>query len=308
MTVFLHAPCYVLGEIAAGYASIPGLQARARELGLQPRAELWGWGQIHRTERDLEDLAIETGKSTLDAAGLEPSRVDLLMLCSTQFPGDGTTHGRFVETIMTGLGVCSASYLGLTLNRCTNLLAALRTGEALVASGRYRKILVVSADQETDETARLQGFALFSDGAASCLLSDEGAGGYQVLGSASAHDIGALDWSNEISADLSCQVNDRLLGPLGLAVSDVSALMHPNIFKPLMVMKERMAGFTPAQLFTANIARVGHCFAADPLINLVDRTAAGHVPDGGLVMLAGSVPGSRIAVLLRSMPQASDEG
>jgi 3-oxoacyl-[acyl-carrier-protein] synthase III len=302
MAVFLHGPCYVLGEIETGYGSIPGLEARARELGLQPRAELWGWGQVHRTERGLEELAIETGKSTLHAAGREPSRVDLLLLCSTQFPGDGTTHGRFVETIMAGLGLSSACYIGLTLNRCTNLLAALRTGEALVASGRYRNILVVSADREPNETARLQGFALFSDGAASCLLSDEGPGGYQVLGSASAQDVAALDWSNEISADLARQVNGRLLGPHGLAVGDVAALMHPNIFKPLLVMKERMAGFAPAQLFTANIARVGHCFAADPLINLVDRTAVGHVPDGGIVMLAGSVPGSRIGVLLRSMP------
>jgi 3-oxoacyl-[acyl-carrier-protein] synthase-3 len=302
MAVFLQAPCYVLGEIETGYESIPGLQARARELGLQPRAELWGWGRIHRTERGLEALAIESGKSTLQTAGLEPSRVDLLVLCSTQFPGDGTTHGRFVETVMAGLGLCSASYIGLTLNRCTNLLAALRTGEALVASGRYHRILVVSADLEKDETSRLQGFALFSDGAASCLLSDEGAWGYQVLGSASAQDISMLDWSNEIRTDLSCQVNDRLLGPHGLVAGDVSALMHPNIFKPLVVMKERLAGFAPAQLFTANISRVGHCFAADPLINLVDRVAVGHVPDGGIAMLAASVPGSRIGVLLRSMP------
>jgi 3-oxoacyl-[acyl-carrier-protein] synthase III len=302
MAVFLQAPCYVLGEIEAGHESIPGLPERARELALQPRGELWGWGRIHRTERGLEAMAIDAGKSTLQASGLDPSQVDLLVLCSTQFPCDGTTHGSFVETIMTGLGLCSASFMGLTLNRCTNLLAALRTGEALVASGRHRKILLISTDMERDETSRLQGFALFSDGAASCLLSDEGDSGYQVLGSASAQDISTLDWSNEISSDLSRQVNDRLLGPHGLAVGDLSALMHHNIFKPLVVMKERQAGFRPDQLFTGNITRVGHCFAADSLINLVDRVAAGHVPDGGVVMLAGSVPGSRIGVLLRSMP------
>ena len=302
MAVLLHAPRYVLGEIEAGHETIPGLEARACELGLQLSADLWGWGRIHRTERGLEALAVEAGNATLLAAGLEPSQVDLLMLCSTQFPGDGMTHGGFVETIMARLGLSRASYLGLTLNRCTNLLAALRAGEALVSSGQYRRVLVVSTDKAADETSRLQGFAMFSDGAASCLLSDERVAGYEVLGSATAQEISALDWSNEISADLSCQVNDRLLGPHGLGVGDVSALMHPNIFKPLVVMKERMAGFTQAQLFTANISRVGHCFAADPLINLVDRMAAGHVPDGGIVMLAASVPGSRIGVLLRSMP------
>jgi 3-oxoacyl-[acyl-carrier-protein] synthase-3 len=44
---------------------------------------------------------------------------------------------------------------------------------------------------------------------------------------------------------------------------------------------------------------VGHCFAADPLINLVDRDAQGELRDGAHYLLAASVPGSRIGVLLR---------
>ena len=47
------------------------------------------------------------------------------------------------------------------------------------------------------------------------------------------------------------------------------------------------------------IPRLGHCFAADPLINLVDRMARGDVAPGRYTMLAGSVPGSRIGALLR---------
>ena len=93
--------------------------------------------------------------------------------------------------------------------------------------------------------------------------------------------------------------NDKLLAPAGMKLGDVAALMHNNLFKPLIVMKERQAGFSPAQLYLGNITRIGHCFAADPLINLADREELGHVGAGGYCLLASSVPGSRIGALLQ---------
>jgi 3-oxoacyl-[acyl-carrier-protein] synthase-3 len=63
-------------------------------------------------------------------------------------------------------------------------------------------------------------------------------------------------------------------------------------------MKERQAGFSREQLYLDNIPRLGHCFAADPLINLVDRTERGDVRPGRYCLLAASVPGSRLGALL----------
>jgi len=298
----MKAPRYVLGEIEVDHAEIVDLRARAREFGMQPEPELWGWGTIRRTERTLEELAIESGSATLRDAGVDRSSIDALVLCSTRFPGGAENHGGFVETIATGLGLDDVAFTGITLNRCTNLLAALQMTEALVASGRRRGVLVVTTDRIVDERTRMEPFALFSDGAASCVVTAErGAGdGYELVSCADAQDTSALDWSHEISPALSRRVNDALLGSLAMTAQDVCGLMHPNLFKPLIVMKERQAGFAAAQMYTANIARFGHCFAADPLINLIDRRAAGEFPDGGYHMLAASVPGSRMAVLLRT--------
>jgi 3-oxoacyl-[acyl-carrier-protein] synthase-3 len=108
-----------------------------------------------------------------------------------------------------------------------------------------------------------------------------------------------MERTSQISSDLAREVNDRLLAPPGLKVGDVTALLHPNLFKPLLVMKERQAGFHPDQLYLDNIPRIGHCFAADPLINLADRAALGHIGEGHYCLLAASVPGSRIGVLLK---------
>src|SRR5436305_11815210 len=112
---YLTAPRYVLGEIETDHGDIPGFAARARDQGMQPQPELWGWGTVRRTERSLEELVVEVGKPVVGSAD-----VDLVILCSTRFPGDAWTHGGFVETVMTGLGL-DCAFFGLTLNRCTNL-------------------------------------------------------------------------------------------------------------------------------------------------------------------------------------------
>ncbi|UKY48715.1 3-oxoacyl-ACP synthase [Streptomyces inhibens] len=284
---YLTAPGYLLGEIEQDHHEIPGFTARAREYGMQPDARLWGWGKVRRTEKPLEELVIETGKTVIGSAD-----VDFLVLCSTRFPGDAHTHGGFMETIMSGLGL-DCAFLGLTLNRCTNLVTGLGVAEAFVRTGRYRNVLVITADRCATESERMENFALFSDGAAGCLVTAR-PGDYEILGSAGAQDIPTLDWGNEISADLSRQVNDILLTPHGLTPGDLAGVLHSNLYTPIVVMKERLAGFTLAQLDTANTARTGHCFAADPLINLVDR----RTEPGGYYLLAASVPGSRAAMLL----------
>lgn len=124
---------------------------------------------------------------------------------------------------------------------------------------------------------------------------------YRIVSCATAQDTKTLEWANEISSDLARRANEKLLEPLGMKLGDVAGLMHANLYKPLVVMKERQAGFSAGQLYLDNITRVGHCYAADPLINLVDRAESGQVQADRHYMLAASVPGQRIGVLLRRL-------
>ncbi len=289
---------------------VEDLADRAREFGMPPQAALWGWGTVRRTAETLQGLAVRAGLETLRASGTDPSDVDCLVLCSTRFPGGPRTHGRFVQEILDGLGLENAAFTGVTLNRCTNLLAGLRLAQALVAAGQHRTVLVVTTDRVTDESRRLEKFALFSDGAASALVSAEplGPDAYEMVAGASAQDRRELEWTNEVSSVLSRTVNERILHAAEMKIGDIDAVLHLNLFKPLVVLKERQAGFTKDQLWLDNIPRFGHCFAADPLVNLVDRARAGQVKDGGSYLLAASVPGVRIGLLLRRRPAAPAPG
>ena len=242
-SVFLSGPQYVLGEIASHHTETPDLEARAGELGVPYAPDLWGWGHVHRSHKSLQDLAVEAGRATLRAAGVDPSSVDALVLCCTSFPGGPDSHGSFVQTISEGLGTRETDFLGITLDRCTNLLAGLRVAEAFVAAGIHRRVLVITTDRVTAEAERLSKFALFSDGAAGVLVSDTD-GEYEIVASAAAHEMKDLDWSNQISPDLSRRVNTQLMKSASMGIDQVDILMHTNIFEAIVVMKELQAGFT----------------------------------------------------------------
>ncbi len=301
--VYLCGASYALGEREVGYADIPDLPALAAAFGLVLDARLWGWGTIRSTGRDLADLAADSGRATLLTADADPSSVEALVFCSTTISEPADDHGAFLARVLNGIALGEIPCYGQSMNRCTNLLAGLDVAAALVRCGRYRRVLVITADTVAEGAPPMSRFALFSDAAASCLVTvDPGdADGYELLGCASVQDTAAMDAASQISSDLARRVNDLLLAPHRLKLGDVTALMHLNLFKPLLVMKERQAGFGEDQLYLDNITRIGHCFAADPLISLVDRAALGHPGAGNYCLLAASVPGARAGVLLRKV-------
>jgi 3-oxoacyl-[acyl-carrier-protein] synthase III len=298
---YVRGPSYVLGEREVGYRDIPRLAELAAKFRMAPNPGLWGWGSVRTTERELHELAAQAGAAALRAAGVPPAQVEALVLCCTRLPGPAEEHGSFMENVLTPIGLRDIPFYGLNLNRCVNLLAGIEVAQAFVTSGRYRRVLVITADKTAAGADRMSQFALFSDGAASCLVAagPGEAASYELLGCATAQDTTALEWTREISSDLAREVNGQLLAPHGLKLGDIAGLMHANLFTPLVVVKERQAGFTAGQLYLDNIPRIGHCFAADPLINLADRAALGHVREGGYCLLASSVPGSRIGALLK---------
>ena len=115
----------------------PHLAELADRFAMAPDAKLWGWGTIRTTERDLAELAADSGTATLAAAELTAPDIDALMVCSTRVPGPAEGHGAFVASVLTGIGLGDIPCYGQALNRCVNLLAGLDVARALVVSGRH---------------------------------------------------------------------------------------------------------------------------------------------------------------------------
>src|SRR3954464_938888 len=100
IAVSLRAPRYVLGEITMKHDEIEGFADFVDRALLVPDPELWGWGQVHRTALSTAELAVRAGRRTLDAAGVEPSEVDALVLCSTRFPAEIAAHGTLIASVL----------------------------------------------------------------------------------------------------------------------------------------------------------------------------------------------------------------
>ncbi|WP_338441690.1 beta-ketoacyl-ACP synthase III [Synechococcus elongatus IITB4] len=115
----------------------------------------------------LASLAAAAGQSALDAAGLEATAVDLILL-ATSTPDD--LFGSACQ-VQAALGASQAVAFDLTA-ACSGFLFAMVTGAQFIRSGAYRTVLVIGADvlsRWTDWSDR-RTCVLFGDGAGAVVL------------------------------------------------------------------------------------------------------------------------------------------
>jgi len=222
--------------------------------------------------------------------------MDAVILCAAEFPASVDCHARYCRVVLEGLGLERAFVIGVTLGRCNTMLSAVYLADRLVGSQAYGSVLVIGSDRVADEEERFQPFALFSDGAASCIVTSQ-PGDLAILATASALDPPALDAAGRFSGRLGRAAIDAITRESGVPGGKVSVVLPPNLFTPIVRMSEGQSGFRPDQLYLRNIANRGHCFSADPFVNLVDRQSEDGTRPGEYVLLTSSVPGARVSIL-----------
>jgi 3-oxoacyl-[acyl-carrier-protein] synthase-3 len=115
-------------------------------------------------DQATSDLALEASRRALEAAGVKPDELDLIVL------GTLTPDYLLPSTaclIQDRLGAANAGAFDVNA-ACTGFLTALHTGEAFIAAGRARRVLVVGAE-------KLTSFVDFTD-RTSCIIFGDAAG------------------------------------------------------------------------------------------------------------------------------------
>lgn len=304
---YVLGAAYELGEHEVSYRQAHRFEDKISRYEMLDDAAVWGWGRFFRSDRSRAGLALASARRTLAAAGSAGDDIDAVILCATEFPADVDYHARYGRTVLGELGLGHAFMIGVTLGRCNTMLSAVHLADRLVASQAYHSVLVVASDLVSDEEQRFQHFALFSDAAASCLVTSR-PGDLAIVATASALDPSALDTTSRFSGKLGRAAVDAITRQSGVAPDKISRVLSPNVFIPIVRMSEGQSGFRPGQLFLENVANRGHCYSADPLVNLVDLQSANGTRPGEYVLLTSSVPGSCVRVLAKVLDPHSLEG
>jgi len=131
-------------------------------------------------DQATSDLSLEAARRALEAAGIQPSDLDLIVL------GTLTPDYLLPSTaclVQDRLGAKNAGAFDCNA-ACTGFLTALHTGEAFVAAGRARRVLVIGAEtlsRFVDYTDRSSAI-IFGDAAgAAVLMPHEDCGQGEVL-------------------------------------------------------------------------------------------------------------------------------
>ncbi len=258
------------------------------------------------------DLAASAVTQALQAAGLNPTDLDLL-ICATMTPDVicPAASAKVVQKI--GAVPCGAFDLNIA---CTGLVAALNAAAGFIAAGYYRRVAVVGAEQlstivDWEDRATC---VLFGDGAGAAVLeacedasrgclyqslhSDAGRGDSLYVPRTEA-DIPQSEAENYTGKPGTLQMNGKAvyqfavrtlaqcvedaLAATGLTAADVKIVIpHQSNIRMLQSAWKRL-GFADDQVYI-NIDRFGNTSAASIGICLHELMSGGGVSEGDTVI------------------------
>lgn len=288
-----------LGETIYPYHEAANFAETLAQHRIPNKPTSYGWGTFRRTERSVIELAVASAKKTLETARVDPLSVGMVVFCCIEIPGNKYDHDNYVRALLGELGTLNAVPIGLTFNNCLTLLSALTLASSAVATGTVRRALVISSDRVADEKERMRQYALFSDAAVSCLIDAQCTNGFQILNQSFKYDKTNHSSRQDIMQQaLHSAVASELFGGTSVDVQSLKQVFAINLFRPITLMKETQGGIRQDQIFLNNVEKIGHCNAADPLINL--RTYCQEIApaSGDTFMLCADAPSLRAAMLI----------
>jgi 3-oxoacyl-[acyl-carrier-protein] synthase-3 len=188
-----------------------------------------------------------------------------------------------------GLEVFSA-----TMNHCATGITLLQTMSHLLDQDQTGLILIgekaFHPDIRVIETTTIMGEA------AAAVLVGHGPGRFRLLGTLTRHatafwqnnghrDENYLEGFEEAYLPFACQTMQAALAEFGIEPAALRFVLPHNVNVTSWLQIAQQTGFGRDQLWLTGIGKVGHCFGADPFINLAAAADQGRLTQGDLVLL-----------------------
>lgn len=263
----------------------------------------------------LGEMLTAAGEPAL--RGVDRDDVRFLIHAHTgQHVAPPTAH--LLEQVCRSLRLPNASALSVSHQNCVIGLYAFQVARYLLhGAAPHEKALVVIGEKVIARSSYLiPDTTIMGEGAAAALVG-RAPGGDQIIGQATRI-IGRFYRGVSSSDDLKAEYKSLYLTALtetmrqalaqaGVATSDLAAVLPHNVNRMSWKRVSRELGVPAERIYLDNVARLGHCYGADPIINLVTARAAGRVGRGDLVLLATAGLGASFgaAVVRLGDPEAS---
>jgi 3-oxoacyl-[acyl-carrier-protein] synthase-3 len=210
--------------------------------------------------------------------------------------------------LLAELGLRHATGVVVSQHACASGLLALdMAGTLLAADGDPDALALVLAGEKagTRQSQSIPGVTVMGEGTAAVLVSADGARD-RVLGyAADTHsrfhdaflmdDEGAADDFRAVYPAALCEVVHAALDAAGCGPQDLALVLPHNVNRLSWVAVCRQLGLPMERVYLDLVPRTGHCFCADPFVNLQQAAADGRLAPGDRYLMTSVGLGATFA-------------
>lgn len=199
-----------------------------------------------------------------------------------------------VQSVLQPYSSRGLEVLSLTMNHCASGLTALDLLGQLLNEGDVALVLI--GERAFHRVVRVIENATIMGEAACALLVGHGAGPFDVVGTSILHDgrsalitgrpedVTGSNFS-EHYLEFACEAIRRAVTHFGIGLSDLRYVMPHNVNIPSWLQIAQRIGIDAERICISTISDYGHCFGADPFINLIRSRTEGWIRNSDLVLL-----------------------
>jgi 3-oxoacyl-[acyl-carrier-protein] synthase-3 len=256
----------------------------------------------------LAQMLSAAGEPALDAIDRDDVRF-LIHAHTSQHAAPPSWH--VLEQVRSSLRLRNATALGVSHQNCVIGLYAFQIARYLLhGAPPQAKALIVIGEKILGRSSYLiPDTTIMGEAAAACVVG-RSPGGMRIIGQETrilGRFYQGLGGCDELKAeyksvylDTMAQVMRQALANSSVAASDLAAVLPHNVNRMSWKRVARELGIPADRIYLDNVARLGHCFGADPIINLTTALRGGRLGPGDLVLLASAGLGASFgAAVLR---------
>jgi 3-oxoacyl-[acyl-carrier-protein] synthase-3 len=262
----------------------------------------------------LDRIVTADGLSTLDMllsigqellAGVDRSTVRHLIHAHTMQhvapPGL-----RWMDVLREKLGLGEAAAFSMSHQGCVIGLSALRTAEGLLAAepAGSTALILVGEKALSPAMQHIPGASVLGDATAGVLVGLDGPG--DAVLSTVHRTLGEFHQARHMSEDLHqryrrvytptlVSVMQEAVREAGLGLDVIDLVLPHNVNRYSWTTAAQKIGLPIERVYLENVPKTGHCFCADPFMNLWTARAENAVRPGGTVLMVSAGQGGTFA-------------